>query len=205
MRKYWRVILSRAPLPMLALAASYGVYQYALLFTPQWVAIVQAAAFEATYLGLSVVEVDDQQRRRAALVSIGAVLTSIIYNSLAGWFHRAPQLLDGASDIAWLALATLHGAPLAWVAFLVASLLLHSPAPSAQPSAINTQPNATIDAIDVQPLPGYEHDVLYLRDELGLGWGDIGVRLGGISRQAASIRYQRAKKEQLVMQGGNHA
>jgi len=45
----WRGILARLPLPMLALAASYGVYEFARLFVPMWVALVQAAAFELTY------------------------------------------------------------------------------------------------------------------------------------------------------------
>lgn len=123
----WRGILARLPLPMLALSASYGVYSFALLFVPQWVAVVQAAAFELTYIGLAVTQgLDTAQRKRATGISLGAVATSIIYNTLAGWFHTQSGLLDVASPIAWLCLAILHGAPLAWVAFLVANLLLHT-------------------------------------------------------------------------------
>jgi len=48
----WRELVSRAALPMLALAASYGVYSFALLFVPQWVAITQAAAFELRHVAL---------------------------------------------------------------------------------------------------------------------------------------------------------
>lgn len=122
----WRSILARLPLPMLALAASYGVYSYALLFVPEPIAIIQAAAFETTYIGLAVTRtLDAAGRRRATAISLGAVTASIIYNTLAGWFHAQPQILIAAGDIAWLCLAVLHGAPLAWVAFLVASLLLH--------------------------------------------------------------------------------
>jgi len=122
----WRATLAALPLPMLALAASFGVYEFALLFVPAWVAFVQAASFELTYIGLAVLQgLDDRQRRRAALISVGAVVTSIIYNTLAGWFHRQPGLLVSASPIADLMLAILHGAPLAWVAFLVSDLLLH--------------------------------------------------------------------------------
>jgi len=124
--RHWRVVLPRTPLPTLALAASYGVYSYALLFVPWWVAVVQAAAFELTYIGLAAAhDLDGGQRKRAAGISVGAVATSVIYNTLAGWFHRQPQLLETAHPGAWLALATLHGAPLAWVAYLVAQLLLH--------------------------------------------------------------------------------
>lgn len=123
----WRGILARLPLPMLALAASYGVYSFALLFVPEWVAITQAAAFELTYVGLAVTQgLGEQQRKRATGISIGAVAASIIYNTLAGWFHAQPQLLVNATAISWLCLAILHGAPLAWVAYLVADLLLHS-------------------------------------------------------------------------------
>jgi hypothetical protein len=144
----WRGVLARLPLPMLALAASYGVYSFALLFVPPWVAITQAAAFELTYVGLAVTqELTDPQRKRATGISIGAVAASIIYNTLAGWFHAQPQLLEHATAIAWLCLAILHGAPLAWVAYLVADLLLHT----APAIAIAPAPSET--AAPPQPSP----------------------------------------------------
>jgi hypothetical protein len=139
----WRAILARAPLPMLALAASYGVFSFARIFVPEWVAWVQAAAFESAYIGLAVTRgLDDGQRRRATLISIGAVLTSVIYNTLAGWFHAEPQVIADASAIAWLCLALLHGAPLAWVAYLVSDLLLHADAPMPVPDAVYARPDA---------------------------------------------------------------
>ena len=121
----WRAILATLPLPMLALAASYGVYEYSRLFVPAWVALAQAAAFEMTYLGLSVVQVQHDQRHRARLISLGAVVVSVCYNTLAGLFHREPALLEAAPLWANVVLSLLHGAPLAWLAFLVADLLLH--------------------------------------------------------------------------------
>jgi hypothetical protein len=123
--KQWRSVLAVLPLPMLALAASYGVYEFSRLFVPAWVALVQAAAFELTYVGLAVVQVQSDQRVRARWISLGAVVVSICYNTLAGLFHREPALLEAAPLWANVALALLHGAPLAWVAFLVADLLLH--------------------------------------------------------------------------------
>lgn len=123
--KQWRSVLAVLPLPMLALAASYGVYEFSRLFVPPWVALVQAAAFELTYVGLAVVQVQNDQRIRARWISLGAVVVSICYNTLAGLFHREPALLEAAPLWANVALALLHGAPLAWVAFLVADLLLH--------------------------------------------------------------------------------
>jgi hypothetical protein len=126
----WRGVLARLPLPMLALAASYGVYSFARLFVPDAVAVIQAAAFELTYIGLAVTRtLDSAERKRATLISVGAVVASIVYNTLAGWFHRQPQLLDASNayaDVTWLMFAILHGAPLAWVAYLVADLLLHT-------------------------------------------------------------------------------
>jgi hypothetical protein len=122
----WRAVLAALPLPMLALAASYGVYSFALLFVPFWVAVTQAAAFELTYIGLAVLTgLHDVERQRAGRISIGAVVVSILYNSLAGLFHRMPPMLDAMGLWGNVVLAALHGAPLALVAYFVADLLLH--------------------------------------------------------------------------------
>ncbi len=124
----WRGFFARLPLPMLALAASYGVFRFALLFVPYWVAVVQAAAFECTYVGLALVEgLDEGERRRARLIGVGAVIVSILYNSLDGFFHRRPEMLSNLPLWGDITLAILHGAPLAWVSYLVANLLLHKP------------------------------------------------------------------------------
>lgn len=132
----WRGLLAVLPLPMLALAASYGVYSFALLFVPLWVAVVQAAAFELTYIGLAVlVGLDDRQRRRAGHISVGAVVVSVLYNSLAGLFHRRPVLLDGLPWWGDAILAALHGLPLALVAYFVADLLLHRQRAATSPAA----------------------------------------------------------------------
>lgn len=133
----WRGILARLPLPTLALAASYGVGSFAALFVPLWVAVVQAAAFELTYIGLAIVEVPEAaRRRRAAMISLAAVAVSVVYNSAAGYFHRNPAALLGLSFPEELGLAIAHGAPLAIVAYLVADLLLHTtPRDHARPRA----------------------------------------------------------------------
>lgn len=125
--RHWRAVLPRLPLPTLALAASYGVYSFAALFVPTWVAIVQAAAFELTYIGLAAVSgMGPSQRKRAAMVSIAAVVVSVVYNTLAGLFHRNPDWLMRLEPWHEWGLALLHGAPLAWVAYVVAQLLLHT-------------------------------------------------------------------------------
>lgn len=122
----WRAIFTRLPLPMLALAASYGVYRFSSFFVPMWVAVIQAAAFEATYLGLSATrDLTEDGRRRARWISVGAVVVSIIYNSLAGLFDRNPEWITDMAIWAEWTLAIMHGLPLALVAYLVADLLLH--------------------------------------------------------------------------------
>lgn len=155
----WRAVLARLPLPMLALAASYGVYSFALLFVPPWVAIVQAAAFEITYIGLAAQrDMPRAARERAGAISVGAVLVSILYNTLAGLFHRNPAWLV---DLWWpheWGLALLHGAPLAWVAYLVADLLLHDTSAAHPVAEVRDEPRGVLEFTqaareDAQPAP----------------------------------------------------
>lgn len=119
----WRNLLARAPLPMLALAAAYGVYEFQREFVPSLVALISAAAFELTYLALAFVETQD--RRRAQAVAVAAVVVSVLYNSLSALFHKAPGLLDAPDLWAVVALAVLHGAPLAVIAYNLSVLLMH--------------------------------------------------------------------------------
>lgn len=134
-------LLPRLPLPMLALSASYGVYKFALLFVPQWVAIIQASAFEMTYIGLATIEAETvDQKRRAVAISVGAVVVSVLYNSLAGFFHR--NALGSMPLLGEVILAVLHGAPLAIVAYLVADLLLHKSQEPAATVATSEKPVA---------------------------------------------------------------
>lgn len=128
----WRDLVARLPLPMLALAASYGVFRFASMFVPTWVAIVQAAAFELVYIGLAVVRLSDGQRRRAIAISVGAVVVSMIYNTLDGLFHLRPSLLVDSPLWLHIVLSILHGVPLALLAYLVSDLLLHQPQSSAK-------------------------------------------------------------------------
>jgi hypothetical protein len=109
----------------LGLSASYGVYQFTLLYAPVEIAYVTAAAFELTYIGLTVVPIaTDQGKSKALWVARGAVFVSVAYNVISGYLHRSPIV-----RFEWWqegALALLHGAPLAIVAYALADLLLHS-------------------------------------------------------------------------------
>lgn len=125
-RATWRVVLGIAPMPMLALGASYGVYEFGLLFMPWYFALIGAMAFEAVYVGLAVQRLrNDEARRRARHISQGAVVVSVLYVAVAGYATRNPGALI---DIPWyseVALALLHATPLATLNYLVAQLLLH--------------------------------------------------------------------------------
>lgn len=126
---------------LLALSASYGVYTFQLLFVPEWVALVSASAFEATYIGLAIAELTQASKKRAMIISLAAVAVSIIYNSLSALLHLSPNNIETlafafalskqtvaiAKIVANLMLALLHGAPLALVAYFVADLVIHSP------------------------------------------------------------------------------
>lgn len=120
------------PLPLLGIPASYGVYHFALQFVPQWVAVVEAGAFEATYIGLAAANsLPKELRGQATRISWGAVWVSVIYNTIAGALSREPELFDRLQSadtfgavLFWL-LALVHGAPLAVLAYLVSDLHIH--------------------------------------------------------------------------------
>ena len=119
-------LLQVLPLPMLGLAASYGVYFFASQFVPVAVAISEAAAFELTYIGLSSMKgLSERLQSRAKRVAIMAVVVSVIYNTLAGAIHMEPDLLSDLSLFWFWFLAIIHGAPLATLAYFVADLIFH--------------------------------------------------------------------------------
>lgn len=114
------------PLPMLGLPAAYGVYFFATHFAPQWVAMIEAAAFELVYIGLASMQgLSDKQKKYARNVSVGAVLVSVLYNTLASAFHRQPEMLDAMHPIWFWTLSIMHGSPLAILAYFMADLIFH--------------------------------------------------------------------------------
>lgn len=119
----WLAIL---PLPLLGLAASFGVYSFAAFFSPWWVAVIEASAFEFVYIGLAVQNgLTEKQRRSANWISVSAMCVSVLYNTAAGLFHRMPDLLNNMG-LEWeLFLSVLHGLPIPVLAYAVADLLLH--------------------------------------------------------------------------------
>lgn len=146
LRTNWRSILARLPLPTLALAAAYGVWRFQALFTPWYVAAISALSFELVYIGLAVVQLAPGDRRRATLISVGAVVVSVIYNSLSALFEIRPSLLIARPLWADVILAVVHGLPLAAVAFFVADLLLHTSAAPVVASSTESTALATTSA-----------------------------------------------------------
>lgn len=149
-RTNWRSILARLPLPSLALAAAYGVWRFQALFTPWYVAAISALSFELVYIGLAVVQLAPADRRRATLISVGAVVVSVIYNSLSALFEIRPALLIDRPLWADVILAVVHGLPLAAVAFFVADLLLHT---GAVPVVASVTPAPDSTALAIAPVP----------------------------------------------------
>lgn len=184
----WRAIFTRLPLPMLALAASYGVFRFSSFFAPSIVAIIQAAAFELTYIGLSAMkDLTPDARRRAQWISGGAVVVSIVYNSLAGAFERNPEWLASMPVWAEWTLAIMHGLPLALVAYLVADLVLHGD---------NTMSGALTAAIDK------------LKSDLAAAQqlvADVQQALTAEQQTTAALRQQLTSAQQTATSAGNDA
>lgn len=175
-----RDLLARAPLPLLALSAAWGVWQFQMLFTPAWVAALSAVAFEAVYVSLSFAAVPDA--RRATAISVSAVAVSVLYNTLSSLFHLRPALLDGRALWLDMALAVLHGAPLAIVAYAVADLLLHRRGDTPAPMALTPGVNAT--QVNVTGAASPRDTVRALVD--GGATVSEAARQVGVSRQTAS-------------------
>ena len=113
-----------------------------------------AVGIELAYLSLAFAAFEDQRRQRlAARVARAAVLTAITLNVLADYAARVPAGLSGAAqflasfDGLLLALSVLESAPLATLAYTLATLLhTHSgshPHPQPDASYPHPQPDAS--------------------------------------------------------------
>ena len=124
----WVDVLPVAPLPLLGLGATYGVYHFSSFFTTPVFAVVLGSAFELTYIGMAVMVLRcPELAATARKVSLSAVLVSIIYNVFSGALYFMPTLMQklpphdnsiGAWVSLWV-LCILHGAPLPGLAFAV--------------------------------------------------------------------------------------
>jgi len=104
-----------------------------------------AVGIELAYLSLAFAAFADPQRQRlASRVARAAVLTAITLNVLADYAARVPAGLSGAAqflatfDVLLLALSVLESAPLATLAYTLATLLHTHSGSHPQPDASHT-------------------------------------------------------------------
>lgn len=126
--KWGKIVLPYLALIALGLSASYGVFQFSLLYVPVAMAYVTAAAFELTYIGLAVVPLSDKESKgKAVWVAQAAVLVSVAYNVISGFMHRNPTIPTTYGGwIVEMALSMIHGLPLASVGYYLSTLILHT-------------------------------------------------------------------------------
>ena len=109
-----------------------------------------AVGIELAYLSLAFAAFADPQRQRlASRVARAAVLTAITLNVLADYAARVPAGLSGAAqflatfDVLLLALSVLESAPLATLAYTLATLLHTHSGSHPQPDASHTASHTT--------------------------------------------------------------
>lgn len=118
--------LLRAALVFLALPAAYCVFVFASAFVPFWVACIEAAAFEATYIGIALVKnFTPEKRTLAKRIIFGAVAVSMVYGSIAAQLHMNPTMMvEMEMNWSW-AVSILYGCPLGLIAYGISNLLFH--------------------------------------------------------------------------------
>ena len=118
----WRTVLPKLPIPLLGIPAAYGVYMFASYFVPVPVALIEAGGFEMVYIGLMSVQQTRTNKQLVWWTIWGAVLVSVLYNTVAGYEHLVSGWIAGLRPAGKVAISILHGAPLAVLAALVMHL-----------------------------------------------------------------------------------
>ena len=141
----WR--MAAAIIAVLALSApsAVGVYKALAPTRGPVAAGLAAAGFELAYLSLSLLVLRPELRRQARAVALAAVITAIVLNGLADYADRvigglaswpdAVRLFDPLA----LALSLIESAPLAGLAYALASLLhrmAEEPEPAERPALV---------------------------------------------------------------------
>lgn len=126
-RNTWaRRTLALASVPLLAVPSALGVYGWLAPESGVIAAASAAVGFEALYVGVNVLVLRSPELRRYARnVSLGAVLTAVVFNTLYHYGAKVEGAYTGAA-FAWLpfVLALLASLPLAGLAYSV-SVLMH--------------------------------------------------------------------------------
>lgn len=144
----WKIAVAIGAVLLLSAPSAVGVYRALEATRGAVAAALAAGGFELAYLSLSLHSLRPALRRQARAVAIGAVIAAIALNALADYSHRVPGGLDSWTaaqrrfDPLALALAVGESAPLAGLAFALASLLhrLAEDSPDETPTPAPPQP-----------------------------------------------------------------
>ena len=125
----WKIAIAVLAVLLLSAPSAVGVYRALEPTRGNIAAGLAAGGFELAYLSLSLLSLRPTLRQQARAVALAAVVTAIALNGLADYAHRvAGGLASWASaqrlfDPLALILALAESAPLAGLAFALASLL----------------------------------------------------------------------------------
>ena len=125
----WRLWVAISAVLLLSAPAAVGVYRALEPTRGHWPSAMAALGIELTYLSLALLMLRRELRPQARAVAFAAVGTSIVLNVLADYAARVPGGLASAAaaramfDLLAVTLAVLESAPLAGLAFALASLL----------------------------------------------------------------------------------
>lgn len=125
----WKVAAAVGAVILLSAPSAVGVYRALEPTRGPWAAGAAALGFELAYLSLSLLVLRPALRAHARMVALGAVTTAIVLNALADYTARIPGGLESWAaaverfDPLALGLAVVESAPLAGLAFALASLL----------------------------------------------------------------------------------
>lgn len=126
---WWKLAAAVAAVLMLSAPSAVGVFRALAPTRGPVAAGLAACGFELAYLSLSLLVLRPELRRQARAVALGAVATAVVLNGLADYAARVPQGLESwpqavaRFDPLALALAVVESAPLAILAYSLASLL----------------------------------------------------------------------------------
>ena len=146
----WKIAIAVLAVLLLSAPSAVGVYRALEPTRGNIAAGLAAGGFELAYLSLSLLSLRPALRQQARTVALAAVVTAIALNGLADYAHRvAGGLASWASaqrlfDPLALILALAESAPLAGLAFALASLLHRlAEEDSQRPAAEDTEERAT--------------------------------------------------------------
>jgi hypothetical protein len=149
---WWKLIAAVAAVLCLSAPSAVGVYRALEPTRGAIAAGLAALGFELAYLSLSLLTLRPELRAQARRVALAAVATAIVLNTLADYAHRVAGGLSSwpaavrLFDPLALGLSFIESAPLAALAYALASLLHRlaeaAPAQAATAVAPSTEANA---------------------------------------------------------------